>query len=199
MNHYAENYYRELLQSMEGIRVTDAAGNLIKFTVGIEAVTELIRSRPDGRQIMFIGNGGSAAISSHMAVDFWKNGGIRAVAFNDGPLLTCVGNDCGYGNIFEKPILMFAEPSDILVAISCSGRSENVLLGVRAARTKGCKVVTLSGFDRDNPLSSMGDYNFYVPSHAYGPVEVIHHSVCHCIFDSIVREKRGQGTEKRNG
>jgi D-sedoheptulose 7-phosphate isomerase len=191
MNRHAENYYRDLLQYVGGIRVTDEAGRAIDFAAGVADVIDLIRSRQGGRKIMFIGNGGSAAISSHMAVDFWKNGRIRAVAFNDSSLLTCVGNDCGYGNVFEKPIEMFADAGDILVAISCSGRSENVLLGVRAARTKGCGVVTLSGFDGDNPLSSMGDYNFYVPSHAYGPVEVIHHSICHCILDAIIRGKEG--------
>ena len=171
--------------------MTDGAGERMEFFSGIEAVTGIIRSMGAGPKLMFIGNGGSAAISSHMAVDFWKNGGIRAVSFNDSSLLTCVGNDCGYGNVFEKPIGMFADACDILVAISCSGRSENVLLGVVAARTKGCRVVTLSGFDHDNPLSSMGDYNFYVPSHSYGPVEIIHHSICHCIFDTIMLEKKG--------
>ena len=191
MNNHAENFYRDLAQYVGGIRVTDGAGEQMEFFRGIEAVTGMIRSLGGDRKLMFIGNGGSAAISSHMAVDFWKNGGIRAVAFNDSSLLTCVGNDCGYGNIFEKPIGMFADAGDILVAISCSGRSENVLLGVTAARAKGCKVVTLSGFDHGNPLSSMGDYNFYVPSHSYGPVEIIHHSICHCIFDTIMREKKG--------
>lgn len=190
MNNHAENFYRNLVEFLGRIRVTDEAGRPTDFSRGIDAVTGMIRSLAGDRKLIFIGNGGSAAISSHMAVDFWKNGGIRAVAFNDSSLLTCVGNDCGYGNIFEKPIGMFADPGDILVAISCSGRSENVLLGVRAARTKGCKVVTLSGFDRDNPLSSLGDYNFHVPSHAYGQVEVIHHSICHCIFDAIMHEKK---------
>ncbi len=191
MNNHPENFYRDLALFIGGIRVTDGAGTQMEFYRGIEAVTGIIRSIAGDRKLMFIGNGGSAAISSHMAVDFWKNGGIRAVAFNDSSLLTCVGNDCGYANIFEKPIGMFAEAGDILVAISCSGRSENILLGVRAARKAGCKVVTLSGFDRDNPLSSMGDYNFYVPSHSYGPVEIIHHSICHCIFDTTMQEKKG--------
>ncbi len=191
MNNHPENFYRDLAMYIGGIRVTDSAGGQMEFYRGIEAVTAMIQSLSGGSKLMFIGNGGSAAISSHMAVDFWKNGGIRAVAFNDSSLLTCVGNDCGYGSIFERPIRMFAGAGDILVAISCSGRSENILLGVNAARKAGCNVVTLSGFDRDNPLSALGDYNFYVPSHSYGPVEIIHHSICHCIFDTIMREKKG--------
>ncbi|MFA5100157.1 MAG: SIS domain-containing protein, partial [Candidatus Omnitrophota bacterium] len=133
----------------------------------------------------------SASISSHMAADFWKNGGIKAVAFNDAVLLSCVSNDFGYKHVFEKPVGMFAEARDILIAISSSGKSENILAAVQMARKRGCKVITLSGFAENNPLRSSGDVNFYVPYSAYGPVEVVHHSICHCILDTIVsvREK----------
>ena len=66
-----------------------------------------------------------------------------------------------------------------------------MLLGVKAAGLKGCRTITLSGFDENNPLSSMGEFNFYVPSKSYGPVEVIHHSICHCIIDTIMKGKSG--------
>ena len=159
----------------------------IEFFHGINNVCSLIRLKADsGRKLMFIGNGASAAISSHMATDCWKNGGIRAVAFNDGPLLTCVSNDYGYKYVFEKPIEMFADNGDILFAISSSGKSENILKGVHAAKSKECNVITLSGFKDDNPLSVMGDYNFFVPSQHYGSVEIIHHAICHSILDSII-------------
>ena len=138
---------------------------------------------------MFIGNGASAAISSHIATDFLKNGRIRAIAFNDSTLLTCISNDIGYEHVFEKPIEMFADEGDVLFAISSSGRSENVLRGVRAARTRKCRVITLSGFDSDNPLFLLGDINFYVPAQSYGPVEIIHHSICHCILDVIMKKR----------
>lgn len=192
MNMFADNYYRNLFACAGAITVTDAQGRGLSFSEGVEAAVRLIASRVDQtRKIMFIGNGGSAAISSHMATDFWKNGGMRAVAFNDSSLLTCIGNDYGYPNVFEKPIEMFADAGDVLIAISSSGRSENILLGVQAARSRGCSVITLSGFDKDNPLSTMGDVNFHVPSMAYGPVEVIHHSICHCLLDTILHDRRG--------
>jgi len=143
-------------------------------------------------KIMFIGNGASAAISSHMSTDFWKNCGIRAIAFNDSSLLTCLGNDYGYKYIFERSIEMFADSGDILVAISSSGESENILRGVNSAKSKECSVITLSGFKDNNPLSSAGDLNFYVPAQEYGIVEVIHHSICHCILDTIVSHKEGK-------
>lgn len=189
MHEFAEKYYARLLDIAQSIRVTDAAGNELDFAGGIEGTISLIRRNIAGHKIMFIGNGGSAGISSHMSTDFWKNGGMRAIAFNDSSVLTCIGNDYGYRHVFEKPIEMFADNGDILIAISSSGRSENILLGVNAARSKACKVITLSGFEPDNPLSSMGDFNFYVPSKAYGPVEVLHHSICHCILDTIMSAK----------
>ena len=85
-----------------------------------------------------------------MSTDYWKNGGMRAIAFNDAALLTCLSNDCGYENVFGKSVEMFADEGDILVAISSSGKSENILNGVHAARKMGAHVVTLSGFKSDN-------------------------------------------------
>jgi D-sedoheptulose 7-phosphate isomerase len=86
---------------------------------------------------------------------------------------------------------MFADRGDILVAISSSGKSENIIKGVNSAKSKECSVITLSGFKEDNPLSAAGDFNFYVPAQEYGPVEVIHHSICHCILDAISNHKDG--------
>jgi D-sedoheptulose 7-phosphate isomerase len=112
------------------------------------------------------------------------------MAFNDSSLLTCIGNDYGYEQLFEKPIEMFADPGDILMAISSSGRSANILNGVKAARKQKCRVITFSGFQAENPLRVLGDINFYVPANAYGPVEILHHSICHCILDILNRVRR---------
>jgi D-sedoheptulose 7-phosphate isomerase len=130
-----------------------------------------------------------------MATDFWKNGRIEALAFNDSSLLTCISNDYGYEHVFEKPIEMFAKREDIVFAISSSGESKNIVRGVNAARLKECSVITLSGFKDDNILSTLGDINFYIPSRKYGLVEVIHHSICHCILDTIVSYREGQVKE----
>src|SRR5208337_3980533 len=190
---FAEGYYNDLLNFANSIRVTGPDGALLTFPRGIEAIVTLVKQQARlNRKVMFIGNGGSAAVSSHMAIDIWKNGGVRAIAFNDGAMLTCLGNDYGYKHTFGKPIEMFADPGDVLIAISSSGRSENILNGVQAARSKECRIATLSGFDADNPLSSSGEINFYVPSNSYGYVEVIHHSICHCMIDILVKMKNGQ-------
>jgi len=186
-----KSYYGTLASLLKVLSATDSNGGSMDFFSGLEVAARLvIQSAYAGNKLLFVGNGASAAISSHMAVDFWKCGGIRAMSFNDPALLTCISNDYGYSHVFEKPIEMFAETGDILFAISSSGKSENVLKASAAARLMSCRVITLSGFNENNPLRSKGDLNFYVPNCAYGPVEIIHHSICHCILDTIVLEKR---------
>ena len=193
MNEYAKNYYGFLADLMNSVKFISNERNNIDFYEGIEMVCNLILTQANsGHKLVFIGNGASAAISSHMSTDFWKTCGIRAIAFNDSSLLTCLGNDFGYEYIFEKSIEMFADRGDVLIAISSSGKSENILKGVNSAKSKECSVITLSGFENDNPLSLAGDYNFYVPAQEYGPVEVIHHSICHCILDAVVSHKEGK-------
>lgn len=191
MQSFVQVYYRSLKDYIDGMAVTDGAGVALDFLVGMERVAELLLSQSQaGNKIFFIGNGASAAISSHMATDYWKNGGMRAMAFNDGALLTCMGNDYGYDQVFAKPLEMFAEAGDVLMAISSSGQSANILKAAAAAREKLCRVVTFSGFKPDNPLRSLGDYNFYVPAQAYGPVEILHHAICHGLLDAINHQKQ---------
>lgn len=190
MSDFLENYCDNLFRIINSIKVVHKTDKVLSFTQGVNDVCRLVMSQADsGNKIIFIGNGGSAAIASHMAIDFWKNGKVKAVSFNDASQLTCLGNDYGYEHVFDKPIEMFADPGDVLIAISSSGKSENILLGTQAACKKGCKIITLSGFDENNPLSMLGEYNFYVPSNSYGYVEVSHHSICHCIIDMVMKMK----------
>lgn len=184
------HYYKDLNSLAEKISATDTQGSELTFPDGIICAIKVILSQvKTNNKLIFIGNGGSAAIASHQAIDFWKNGGIRAVTFNDASLLTCISNDFGYKYVFEKPIEMFADHGDVLIAISSSGKSENILKGLKAARQKKCRIITLSGFSKRNTLRSLGDLNFYVPSNSYGFVEIIHLSICHCILDTIIRYK----------
>lgn len=179
-------FFDRLRQDLGRVEVSDGAGAPLDFAAGMRRAIELVVSRSAlGRKLMFIGNGASAAISSHQSVDYWKTGGVRAVAFNDPSLLTCISNDFGYASVFEKPIEMFADPGDVLVAISSGGRSDNILRGARKAREVGCRVVTMSGFEDTNPLRRLGDLNFYVRSKSYGHVEISHLALCHCILDTI--------------
>ncbi len=180
-------YFSQLGALFSSVQVTDASGTPLELPQGIEDAISLIKKQnSQGKKIIFIGNGGSNSIASHMATDFLKNGGIKALAFTDPSLITCISNDLGYPAVFERPIEMLAEEGDVLVAISSSGRSENILRGVEAARERGCEIITMSGFTSDNPLRKTGGLNFYVPSGSYGYVEITHLALCHCILDMIM-------------
>jgi len=137
-----------------------------------------------GAAMYLVGNGGSAAIASHQAVDFTKNGGLRALAFNDPAFLTCFANDHGYENVFAEPLARFAKAGDVLVAISSSGASKSILNAVAVARAAGCRVLGFSGFAPANPLRAVGDVNFYVPSSSYGVVEVTHLALVHSLAEA---------------
>ncbi len=122
------SYFERLGQLALSSEATDASGSPLHFDWAInQVITFALETHEKGRKLLFIGNGGSSAIASHMAIDYWKNGGIRAIAFNDPALLTCLSNDYGYEHVFEKPIEMLAEAEDLLVAISSSGKSPNIL------------------------------------------------------------------------
>ncbi len=145
-------------------------------------VVDLLKGMKNKGQLYFIGNGGSAAIASHMAIDFFNKGRFKARCFNDPAALTCLANDYGYNGVFEAQVARFIEPGDVLVAISSSGESENIVAAVAAARRK-TDVVTLTGFKDDNRLRQMGTYNFHVPSTNYGIVETAHLGLLHALLE----------------
>ncbi len=179
-----QNYFSTLAESCSQAVISNPQGSVVAKDVAYGAATKLIRATHEqGNKIMFIGNGGSAGISSHMAIDYSKNGNMRSMAFNDGAALTCLGNDLGYENVFAKQVDLHARSGDLLMAISSSGKSPNILRAVDVARERGCAVYTFSGFGADNPLRKLGDLNFYVNSMEYGFVEISHLALIHSILD----------------
>ncbi|MBB2833426.1 UNVERIFIED_ORG: D-sedoheptulose 7-phosphate isomerase [Rhizobium esperanzae] len=179
-----DRYFTFLRHVLVNAAASRPADESLDYATAVSEAMQLARATHDaGRKIIFIGNGGSAAIASHMATDYSKNGGLRAMAMNDGATLTCLSNDLGYENVFAKQIEMHANEGDLLVAISSSGRSESITKAVRTAREKGGAVITLSGFAPGNPLRALGDLNFYVASDQYGYVEIAHLAICHAILD----------------
>jgi len=177
---------------LDCVEATDKEDKSYFLEEALEMTIRMILRRSTmGGKVMIIGNGGSAAIASHMSTDFCKNTGVKATAFNDSSMLTCFSNDYGYEYVFQKSIETFAEPHDILIAISSSGKSENILNGAKGARDKDLSIVTFTGFELGNPLRTKGDINFYVPVSHYGHIEVIHHALIHCMINIIIENKKG--------
>jgi D-sedoheptulose 7-phosphate isomerase len=184
--HEILSYFKALSEHLSSTIVTSRSGEILEMANAVNGVmTDARGIHVAGNKLIFVGNGGSAAIASHMATDYLKNGNIRSIALNDSSMLTCLGNDLGYDQVFAKQIEMYANRGDMLIAISSSGRSPNILNAVRAASIAGCKIVTLSGFGAENQLRSLGDINFYIASDRYGFVEIGHLTLCHAILDFI--------------
>ena len=193
------SYVNDLSRLLLEVVVTDANGATVPGPRATEAVTDLFvdRARVGKNKIMFIGNGGSAGIVSHQVFDYWKNGGMRTMCFNDPASLTGSANDYGYHNVFAKPVAVFAQEGDVLVAISSSGQSASIVNAAVEARKHGCSVVTLSAFSEQNPLRRLGDWNFFVPSHHYGLVEVAHLAISHSFLDYILAQKTETSSARR--
>lgn len=178
------SYVGTLGRVISSADVTAEDGSKLELSEAVEILgAEMRKAHESGHKVMLIGNGGSAGICSHMATDYSKNGRIRSMAFNDTSALTCLSNDLGYDRVFSEQIEFHGVAGDILIAISSSGQSPNILNGVKTARAKGCKVVTLSGFMPDNPLRRLGDMNFYLENPDYGFVEVGHLAILHAVLD----------------
>ena len=177
-------YLDTLKKTADDVVVSDQSSVLLDNDETIVRIIDLMRNGSiNGNKIIFLGNGGSAAIASHMAIDYSKNGRLPAVSFNDAAALTCLGNDLGYESVFSEQIKWHAKPDDLLVAISSSGASTNILNAVAEARIVGCKIITMSGFSEENPLRQLGDVNWYVSSNEYGFVEITHLALCHSFLD----------------
>jgi D-sedoheptulose 7-phosphate isomerase len=139
-----------------------------------------------GGKIILAGNGGSAAMASHVAVDITKNAGIRAVTFNEYDLITTLANDFGYENWISKAIELYYNTKDIIVLISASGQSLNVLNAAIKSKEFGLPVITFSGFNSNNPLRKLGEINLWVDSNIYNIVEMTHHIWLLAIVDMII-------------
>jgi len=178
--------FAKLLKEAE---FTDAAGERLHLEDGIDAALAMLRgAREGGRGVFVVGNGGSAAIASHLVNDLVNKCRLRASVLHDASLLTCMANDYGYDNAFARMLETHAQAGDLLIAISSSGQSPNIRNAAAAVRARGGMAVTLSGFKEDNPLRQMGDLNLWLRSEDYGAVELGHLFFLHHLADRFVEE-----------
>jgi len=170
------DYFSLMQKNIESVSIED----LIKSSEIIQAVSR------KGKKLIIVGNGGSAAMASHVSVDFTKAAGIRSINFNEADLLTCFSNDYGYSRVFEKAIEFYGDSGDLVILISSSGNSPNVINAGKRARQLNMDIITFSGFSSDNRLRKLGDINFWVDSKAYNIVEMTHHIYLLSIIDYII-------------
>ena len=199
MKSYYENYTSALNAALAALEVTNKEGTRLDPENAFSELCERIGAlRQSGRKQFMCGNGASAALSNHMALDWSKNAGVKTISFSDSAMLTALGNDIGYEEVFSAPLRWYAEAGDQLVTISSSGNSPNILRALETARELGLSIVTLSGLRPDNGSRKLGDLNFYVPAKTYGIVESIHQVLLHLCLDRFLGVQEWARSDEQN-
>jgi D-sedoheptulose 7-phosphate isomerase len=181
------DYVRTASAALRDLAVTTASGATLTAADGFQRWIEIVHAGSSkGQRIYFIGNGASAMMASHFAADACKNAGLGAMAFNDASLLTAIGNDVAFDEIFALPLGRLARAGDLVIAISSSGNSPNIIRALETARSMAMQIVTLSGKGADNRVRTLGDLNFYVPASRYGWVECAHQLILHYWLDQYL-------------
>jgi 1,5-anhydro-D-fructose reductase (1,5-anhydro-D-mannitol-forming) len=172
---------------LSGTQVTNAAAHHLDVDQAFARILQWMQTAHEiGATTFLVGNGASASMASHMAADLCKNGHLKTQVFTDLSLMTAVANDIGAHEIFSTPLQRLAQPDDLLIAISSSGSSQNILNAVTLALERGMKVITFSAMNPDNPLRSSGHLNFFVRAHTYGEAETCHAALLHYWVDLVV-------------
>ncbi len=178
---------RELADVVQRCTYTTSSGSVSPDEALQMACSVLLQTREKGGIVYIIGNGGSAGIASHFYTDLIKTLEIPASTLVDSNLLTCIGNDYGYEFVYSSPLKTLMKEEDLLVAISSSGKSRNILHATDVARQKSAQVITLSGFLENNPLRKSGDLNFWLDARDYGLVETGHFFLLHTMIDHLCK------------
>lgn len=171
--------------------ISEIKNNLNEInTKKLDKAVNLINKMSKKNKIILAGNGASAAISSHLAIDFTKAAGVRAVNFNESSLLTCFSNDFGYENWIKRALQYYLLPGDIIILVSSSGKSKNIVNAARFLRNKKNKLITLTGLNIKNPLKKLGNLNFFVNSKNYNVTESTHLIILLNIVEKLIKQKK---------
>lgn len=193
------SYAAAISGALSGLEVTDRGHNLIDCDDAVRAVCKQSGELHKQRRKQFLcGNGASAALANHMALDWTKNGGLPTMSFSDSAFLTAVSNDLGNDEVFCAPLRWYGAAGDRLMAISSSGNSPNIVRAIGAARDIGMSIVTFTGLKPDNKSRQLGDLNFYVPAKTYGIVECAHQILLHLCLDCFMGIKEWEKTREQN-
>lgn len=149
----------------------------------------LFRAYRNNKQVFILGNGGSSSTASHMAADLAKNTigpnmkRFRIVSLNDNAaIMTALANDIGYEYVFSEQLTNLVQAGDVLIVVSASGNSPNVIEAMHYARSRSAEVVGLLGFD-GGKAAALSDISLVVPSDHYGVIEDVHLIINHILVD----------------
>ena len=169
-------YFKEMNNAVEAV----------DHSLLLNIVERIQACKNAGGKVIVVGNGGSAAIASHVSVDFTKASNVRSINFNEADLITCFSNDYGYENWVARALEAYADSNDVVILISSSGKSPNMVNGAKQSNAMNIPLITLSGFTSNNPLRQTGDINLWVDSNSYNVVEMTHHIWLLSVVDFII-------------
>tara|TARA_B100000989_G_scaffold191598_1_gene144347 strand:- start:47361 stop:47948 length:588 start_codon:yes stop_codon:yes gene_type:complete len=180
-NNFINNYQMDVSKSINEI-FKNQKDKIIRLAENIKNI-----KRNKGKIIIF-GNGGSAATASHFSVDLTKNAKIRAINFNEADLITCLSNDYGHDNWVKKAIEFYIDKNDLVILISTSGNSKNVINAAKFLKKKNFSFFSLTGMKKNNLLNriTISKNNMWVNNMSYNQIEIVHHLVLLLIIDILI-------------
>ena len=188
LSDFVDAYVQDLSRGLKAVDI-DALGR---------AIAAIQLAADNGKRIYAIGNGGSTAVADHLCCDFTKGtdtSGHPPLATQSfgaaAALMSAIANDFGYEHVFSKQVGYFCKPQDVLIAISSSGNSGNIVAALEEAKSRNVVTIGLSGFS-GGKLAEMADISLYVPIHNYGVVEDCHQSLMHVIAQVISCRREGK-------
>lgn len=177
---FFENYYKDFINldifSEENIKNLNKSVEIFK------------KIKIKNNKIFFFGNGGSSATASHVSNDLTKNAKIRSLVFTDAAMITCLSNDYGYENWMKKALEFHCDLKDLVVFISASGNSKNIIRAMNYCKKKKIKVISFTGMNNNNKLNNLNreGIKFWINSKSYNLIEVSHMFLLVSIIDKII-------------
>ena len=180
---YAKNSFQEYQNSINSVlsRIPDEL-----FKKSIQIIKKIKKNKGN---IFLVGNGGSSSIASHVSVDFVKTAKIKSSTFNNSNLITCFANDFGHDNWIVEAVKSYISKNDMLILISSSGKSKNIINAAKYCKKNQIDLITLTGFNKNNKISKLGNVNFHISSNQYNFIEMSHHIILVYLVDFFANNK----------
>lgn len=186
---YFDRYVEELSRITTSFEATDADGRSIPQVEALAQIqSQMKMAHARGGSLLWMGNGGSQGICSHLSFDYTKNGKMRSRVFSDPSHLTGGANDLGYENVYAQNLEWYGRPEDFAICISSSGNSPNIVNAAKKAKELGMFTLTLSAFKPDNALRKQGNINIWLDTGTtmYGYAENGHQVILHAILEHSI-------------
>jgi len=192
MTDYLLSYTESVSAALRNAAASDASGGALELGRALETWVDMSKNaRDNGGVFFFVGNGASATMGEHMSHDCFQNADMLTQTCSETSHITAIANDLSFDDVFAYRISKMAAAKDMLIAISSSGNSPNIVKAVKAARGIGAYVVTITGMSAGNKVRALGNLNFYVPLSTYGLIESAHAVLLHCWLDMFLDKYMG--------